>query len=220
MGAWAFGFLIMFWAAGSERFSAEHKSWEMDLQAQAALSSIVIDYPGNGSIFPPEFPPPTFIWRDSTPQTTSWLIEVTFADHSPSFQVKSPGARMHVGEIDPRSVGPTNELPTLTREQVEAHTWTPDAETWSAIKRHSIKKPALITISGLREDHPGEKLSRGQMSLQISKDPVGAPVFYRDVPLMPSEQQKGIIKPLAPSAVPLIAWRLRNVGDTRSRLLM
>ena len=42
---------------------------------------------------------------------------------------------------------------------------------------------------------------------------MGAPIFYRDVPLMPSELEKGVIKPLAPSAVPLIAWRLRNVGE-------
>ncbi len=127
---------------------------------------------------------------------------------------------MHLGEIDPRCIGPTNDLPHLTREQSEAHTWTPDAEIWSSIKRHSMKNPALVTIKGIREDQPGELVSQGQVALQTSKDPVGAPVFYRDVPLMPSELQKGIIKPLAPSAVPLIAWRLRNVGETQSRLLM
>ena len=34
---------------------------------------------------------------------------------------------------------------------------------------------------------------------------MGAPIFYRDVPLMPSELEKGVIKPLAPAAVPLVA---------------
>src|SRR5208283_611743 len=51
-------------------------------------------------------------------------------------------------------------------------------------------------------------------------DPVGAPIFYRDVPLMPSELQKGVIKPLAQSALPLIGWRLRNIAEPSSRLLL
>ena len=51
-------------------------------------------------------------------------------------------------------------------------------------------------------------------------DPVGAPIFYRDVPLMPSEGEKGVIKPLDQKLVPLIAWRLRNVAETSSRVVM
>ena len=49
---------------------------------------------------------------------------------------------------------------------------------------------------------------------------MGAPIFYRDVPLMPSENEKGVIKPLAPPSVPLIAWRLRNVAEKDSRVVM
>jgi hypothetical protein len=41
--------------------------------------------------------------------------------------------------------------------------------------------------------------------LQILKDPAGAPIFYRDVPLMPSELEKGVIMPLPHDALPLIA---------------
>jgi tetratricopeptide (TPR) repeat protein len=37
---------------------------------------------------------------------------------------------------------------------------------------------------------------------------------------MPSESEKGVIKPLAPQAVPLIAWKLRDVAETKSRVLM
>jgi hypothetical protein len=33
---------------------------------------------------------------------------------------------------------------------------------------------------------------------------------------MPSEVEKGVIKPLAPAAIPLIAWRLRNIGEPQS----
>ena len=63
-------------------------------------------------------------------------------------------------------------------------------------------------------------MSQGAIHFQTSKDPVGAPIFYRDVPLMPSESEKGVIKPLAQAAVPLIAWRLRNIGERHSRLLL
>jgi tetratricopeptide (TPR) repeat protein len=58
------------------------------------------------------------------------------------------------------------------------------------------------------------------MTMRTSKDPVDAPVFYRDVPLMPSETQKGIIKPLDPAAIPLIQWRLRDIGKTQSRVVL
>ena len=37
---------------------------------------------------------------------------------------------------------------------------------------------------------------------------------------MPSELEKGSIKPLSPFAVPLIGWRLRNIGEPSSRLVL
>ena len=62
--------------------------------------------------------------------------------------------------------------------------------------------------------------ARAQVRISTSPDPVGAPIFYRDVPLMPSEVEKGVIKPIIPSAVPLVGWRLRNVAESGSRLVM
>jgi hypothetical protein len=54
------------------------------------------------------------------------------------------------------------------------------------------------------------------MQLTVSRDPVGAPIFYRDVPLMPSATEKGVIKPLAASAIPLIEWRMRDISEPSS----
>jgi len=51
-------------------------------------------------------------------------------------------------------------------------------------------------------------------------DPVGAPIFYRDVPLIPSELEEGVIKPLAQGDLPLLSWRLRNIAEPGSRLLL
>ena len=183
-------------------------------------AGITIDYPGDGSIFPPEFPPPTFLWRDPDKSATTWVIDVTFADGSSSLRVESRGERIRLGEIDPRCVSPTNTPPGLTPEQADAHTWTPDDGTWAIIKKNSVRGAATVTIAGYRDGNPNRIVSRGRLAIRTSKDTVGAPIFYRDVPLMPSETEKGVIKPLAAKSVPLIAWRLRNVGETRSRLLM
>jgi Flp pilus assembly protein TadD len=183
------------------------------------LVAITVDYPEEGSIFPPEITPPTFLWRDASNSASVWTIDVAFTG-SAGIRVKSAGERLRIGEIDPRCVSETNELPKLTPQQAAARIWIPDAVTWEAIKRHSTKHPATITITGFQDEHLDHPVSRGAVVIQTSKDPVGAPIFYRDVPLMPSELQKGVIKPLAQNALPLIAWRLLNIGEPRSRLLL
>jgi tetratricopeptide (TPR) repeat protein len=190
------------------------------LSAAQPPSPITIDYPEDGSIFPPEIPAPTFLWHDTAQGVDRWRIELTISDGSPPILAESKGERFRIGEIDPRAVAETNELPKLSPEQAAARTWTPDADTWSQIKRRSVGRPATVTVTGFRSGDPGQAVSSGSVQIHTSADPVGAPVFYRDVPLMPSELEKGVIKPLAASAVPLIAWRLRNIGETKSRLLM
>jgi type IV pilus biogenesis/stability protein PilW len=182
--------------------------------------SIAIDYPAEESVFPPEFPPPTFLWRDASEAIDFWEIAVSFDDGAPPVRAESEGAPFRFNEMDPQTVSSTNNPPTLTPEQAAAHTWTPDAEMWSTVKKHSVEGPAKIVITGRHRDDPRSVFSRGQVFIRTSKHPVGAPIFYRDVPLMPSENDKGVIKPLAPEAIPLIAWRLRDVGETKSRLLM
>jgi tetratricopeptide (TPR) repeat protein len=182
--------------------------------------SITIDYPAEGSIFPPEFPAPTWLWRDAGDKAVTWAINVTFADGSPSITMESAGEQMRIGKSDPRCISPTNKPPALTPEQAVAHTWTPDSAIWSAIKERSVGRPTMVVITGHRRGDSKTVVSRGRVSITTSRDPVGAPIFYRDVPLMPSENEKGVIKPLAPQAVPLIAWRLRNIAERQSKVLM
>ncbi len=181
-------------------------------------SSIVVDYPQDGSVFPPDIEAPTFLWRDAS-KATSWQVEVSFGDGGAPLRAKTLGPRMRVGEIDPRAVGPTNELPKLTAEQAAARTWKPDAATWDAVKARSVEAAATVTITGFAAA-AATPVSRGQVVIRTSRDPVGAPIFYRDVPLMPSAGEKGVITPLATAKVPLIAWRLRNVAEAKSRLLL
>jgi tetratricopeptide (TPR) repeat protein len=189
-------------------------------QSARQPASIRVVYPAEGSVFPPDFPAPLVLWRDAASSAATWTVEATFADGGSPIRAEARGERMSVGPIDQRAVAPTNELPALTPEQAAARSWRPDAETWRAIRRRSTATAATLRITGYAEGNPRRAVSRGQVTIRTSTDPVGAPIFYRDVPLMPAETEKGVIKPLAASAIPLIAWRLRNVGESSSRLLL
>jgi tetratricopeptide (TPR) repeat protein len=192
----------------------------LGLQLSRPPNSITIDYPASDSIFPPEITPPTFLWRDKAAGVTMWGIDVDFGDGAAGLRATSSGERLPIGKIDPRCVADTNEPPRLTPQQAEAHSWKPDAATWDAIKKRSVERAATVTFTGFEGGNPTRVVSRGSVTIRTSRDPVGAPIFFRDVPLMPSETEKGVIKPLASEAVRLIAWRLRNVGEPNSRLLL
>lgn len=180
---------------------------------------IAIDYPAEGSVFPPEITPPTFLWRDPDADDVAWAISVEFGDGSLRIDANSSGDRMRIGEIDPRCGTPTNE-PVLTPQQAETRTWSPDAATWQKIKAGSVAQAARVAVAGVGKNGRTREASRAQVAIRTSSDPVGAPIFYRDVPLMPSEGEKGVIRPLAPSALGLIKWRLRNIGEAGSRTVL
>ncbi|MGD1074223.1 MAG: tetratricopeptide repeat protein [Bryobacteraceae bacterium] len=186
----------------------------------ARAAAITIDYPEEESIFPPEITPPTFLWTDSGKGVTFWRIEIAFGDGAATIHAISKGERPRVGRIDPDCVADTNDPPKLTPRLAAAHSWAPDLVTWQAIKRHSVTSGAMVTITGFRDGVPNQPVSRGKVILRTSKDKLDTPIFYRDVPLMPSELERGVIKPLAAEAIPLVAWRIRNVGEARSRLVM
>jgi Flp pilus assembly protein TadD len=181
------------------------------------LAQITIDYPRNESVFPPDFAPPAFRWRDPVASASNWTIDVEFASGAAAIHLQATGERMKIGEIDPRCISNTNKLPELTAEQAAARIWTPGPEVWEAIKRSSIEKSATVIVTGFANSKP---VSRGRMTLTTSKDPVGAPIFYRDVPLMPSELQPGVIKPLSPKLLPYLAWRLKYVDEPGSKVMM
>jgi tetratricopeptide (TPR) repeat protein len=191
-----------------------------NVDTHPAAARIVIDYPAAGAIFPPEITPPAFLWRDGASGTNSWRIDISFGPGIAPIHTISKGERLPIGKIDPEAVAATNQPPKLSPELAEAHTWTPDAVTWASIKRHSLDRAATVTISGFRAGAPDRAVSSGKVAIRTSSDPVGAPIFYRDVPLMPSAVEKGVIKPLATEALPLVKWRLRNVGETASRVAM
>lgn len=112
-----------------------------------------------------------------------------------------------------------NQPPSLTPEQAAAHTWKPDAAAWEAIKRRSLRQPAIALVTGFPA-RGAKAISRGSVEIRTATEPVGAPIFYRDVPLIPGVGEKGEIRPLPASAIHLIQWSLRYVGESRSTVLM
>ena len=180
------------------------------------LSAISIDYPEDGSIFPPGITPPTFLWRDAA--GTSWTIDISFADKTQPIRVLTKGERMHIGAIDPECIEDPEDQPKLNARQAATWTWTPDAVTWAAIQSHSTGQHATVTLTGYRGNQTA--LSRSHIALSTSADPVGAPIFYRDVPLMPTRGVDGVVQPLAPSTIHLIRWRLRDIREPESRTVL
>ena len=185
-----------------------------------APAPILIDYPAQNSLFPPEITAPTFLWRETSEGAGFWRVEVDFADGAPPLRLTSRGDKMQVGEIDNSFTGFVP--PELTVQQAASHTWKPDPRTWTFIKSHSIHRPATVIISGFAGANANDPVSLGQVDIETSKDPVGAPIFYRDVPLIPvaPNGEKGVIRPLPESAIPLIKWRLRSIDEPRSKVVM
>jgi tetratricopeptide (TPR) repeat protein len=174
---------------------------------------LAIDYPPEGAVFPPDFAPPTFLWRD-TSAATGWRIDVAFSSSGAPLRYTSAGPRARVGEIDPDCVSTTNRPPTVDARQ---RTWRPAAATWRAIEERAARQPVAVTITGIAG---ARAVSKATLRIEFSPDPVDAPIFYRDVPLMPTETEPGVIKPLAPYAVRLVKWRLRDVRQSASRVVM
>ena len=145
---------------------------------------------------------------------------MSFAGGSSRIEALVPGDPPPQGEIDARCLSERNEIYKGTPYQASARAWKPDSAVWAAIKRHSVAGPATITFFGYREGDPLRVLSRGRVTIGTSLDPVGAPIFYRDVPLMPAQTEQGVIKPLAQASLPLINWRLRDIARPESRLML
>jgi tetratricopeptide (TPR) repeat protein len=180
-----------------------------------------IDVPLNGAIYPPDIIPPQFQWRDDNPAATVWRIEIIFGEHTKPIRLWSDGDKMQLGPLDESLKGYVP--PALTPEEAVAHVWRPDPKTWDEIKKHSVSAPATIIISGYTSQSAKNPVSREQASIQTSRDPVGAPLFYRDVPLIPpapETAQRGVIKPLPDSVLPKIKWQLRYVNEPRPRTMM
>jgi tetratricopeptide (TPR) repeat protein len=120
----------------------------------ASRTRLIIDYPLDETLFPPEGVAPTFRWRDDHSGANAWLL--TFAFEA------GEAAHQH-----------------LSRQPA----WTPTERQWRDIKQRSLEATATVTILGVDQDSPESVLSRGETTFRTSRDEVGAPIFYREVNL-------------------------------------
>lgn len=121
---------------------------------QLKLSGIKIDYPQEGTIFPPEFPSPQFSWNDTLNVSEIWHFRLS-----------------------------TQSGKELYRGISETSTWRPDSSVWLNIKTISAAEPFFFSILGEKKGLLGNRFTSGQISFSFSKDSVGASIFYRAVPL-------------------------------------
>ncbi|HKF49953.1 MAG TPA: tetratricopeptide repeat protein [Terracidiphilus sp.] len=185
-------------------------------QTVSGTGKLTIDYPRDGSIFPPEITAPVFLFHDSS-EAKRWTIEVAFDSGAGGLHLDCAGDYLQPAELDTRA-GTKLEW---TAEQSTTHTWKPDDEVWKKIKLHSVMTPVRVTIQGYADAGATQPVSRATVAISTSSDPAGAPIFYRDVPLMIAPTAgKGAIQPLPPSALPLIKWELRYIGQPRSQTVM
>jgi tetratricopeptide (TPR) repeat protein len=117
-------------------------------------SGIVINYPQEGTIFPPEFPAPEFSWNDTLNSSAQWHIRLL-----------------------------TQGGKEIYRKTVGSSVWRPDSASWQNIKTVSASHTVSITIIGAHKGILGGKYTSGRISFSFSRDSVDASVFYRAVPL-------------------------------------
>ena len=117
-------------------------------------SELTIIYPFNETLFPFDIASPEFYWKDENSDVRIWSIRFEFDDNG----------------------DPIHTFSKITK-------WTPDRQLWETIKNRSLEARAKITISGLKKARSKRILSNDSIWFSISNDEVGAPIFFRDVPL-------------------------------------
>jgi tetratricopeptide (TPR) repeat protein len=115
---------------------------------------ITVNYPQNGTIFPPEIPAPEFSWKDTLSGQNKYHISIS-----------------------------TDKGEKFFTQTVNTLNWRPDSLVWKAIKSSSNHENVFFTIVGESSGILNKKYSSGKISFSFSPDSIGAPVFYRAVPL-------------------------------------
>ena len=183
------------------------------------LAVLTLDSPLDHSVFPPEIVAPDFRFHEPVKDVERWLIDVDLTpNRSRLYVLTDADPNRRVSIIDERCVTESNVYKPTARER-SVKIWTPDETTWQAIKEASQERDITLTFFGMSKNLR-RVVSRGRVSIRTSADVVGASLFYRDVPLMPSENVDGVVKPLAKGALPLIAWRLRDISQPESKIVM
>ncbi|MCP4726642.1 MAG: hypothetical protein GY863_16475, partial [bacterium] len=135
-----------------------------------------IKYPFDGSVFPREIISPEIMWEDKDSDADSWRIIIGFEDDQEDI----------VNEVDSTA-------------------WIPDRDLWERIKENSLEKKATITVESLvKFAGISRTLSSQSVTFSTSTDSVGAPIFFRDVPLPFNTALRNLTS---------IRWRLGDISS-------
>lgn len=117
-----------------------------------APAGIRVMYPFNGTIFPPEFYPPTFSWADTTNvRTKEWFV----------FIHDSLTSHIYI------------------RDRVTTSSWRPDSMKWEKIKKANPSKRFVFTVMSYSSST--KRYATGQIQFSFSNDSVVAEIFFRAV---------------------------------------
>ena len=111
-------------------------------------------YPFNETLFPPEFPSPTFTWTDKNKTLSEWKVTLFTANKN-------------------------YEIDTIVHEP---H-WQPDSVHWEKMKASSHQGKIYAVVSRVTNNSPKVEDATSGIYFKISTDEVGAPILYREVPL-------------------------------------
>jgi hypothetical protein len=121
--------------------------------ARRAYQGIEILQPFDGALFPADIAAPEFIWMDVS-GAKRWLITLDFGGSKPLIEALTD---------EPR--------------------WIPEKKDWESVKAHSLESKAETRILGFVPDNPARIVSKGSLAFSTSKDEVGDPLLYQQVPL-------------------------------------
>jgi hypothetical protein len=120
------------------------------VRKKGASAGELITYPFNNALFPPEFPAPTFEWKNGDKDTKSWDIVLTTGNKRFTVNATTQNTR-----------------------------WKPTESEWDSIKFLSNSGKIYFKVN---QSDKGNKVN-GQVVFRISRDSVGAPILYRQIPI-------------------------------------
>jgi hypothetical protein len=128
-------------------------SFYFTMKQQSVNSTLYFSFPFNKALFPCDFTAPTFNWKDKNNPDKKWIITVNLKNKKGFYN-----------------------------ETVTDNKWKPPVDVWNRIKTSS----GFMNIELLvKRAKPSKKLfeDTGRLTFKISKDEVGAPILYRQIPL-------------------------------------
>jgi len=178
------------------------------LAAPSPPAKIAIDYPEEGSIFPPRSRLHVPLARQREGRlllADRRLVRRWSGDHHATSKGERPAHRQARSGLRRRyqpAAAPTGGAFLDADGDVAGY-----QEAVSGERRHCRHhwlscRAGRFRWKGLHSHFPG----RGGRAHLLSRRAADA-----------LELEKGVIKPLAAEAIPLVAWRVRNVGEARSR---